>query len=176
LGVATLETGALAEARQQLRSSRALRDSAAACRCLALLDEHQGNLDAARPAYQQAWALCGNDPNLAIEIAEFHLRHRDYPSFDAFVAALPPSIAGHERIALMQAQVALERGDYATVRRVLQREFATIREGELSLSELWFTAYVKEAEGLAGRELTAAEKSRLMRDFPPPQQIDFRMK
>jgi hypothetical protein len=176
LGVAALETGALAEARQQLRSSRALRDSAAACRCLALLDEHQGNLDAARLAYQQAWALCGDDPNLAIEIAEFFLRHQDYARFDAFVAALPASIAGHERIALMQAQVALVRGDYAAVRRVLQREFATIREGELSLSELWFTAYVKEAEGRAGRELTAAEKSQLMRDFPPPQQIDFRMK
>jgi tetratricopeptide (TPR) repeat protein len=175
LGVADLEAGALAKAREHLRSSRALQENAAACRCLALLEEHEGNFDAARSAYRQAWALCGNDRNLAVEIGEFYVRHQEHAAFDAFVAALPASIAGHERIALMQAQIALERGDYSAVRRLLQREFATIREGELSLSGLWFTAYIKEAEGRAGRELTAPEKLRLMQEFPPPQQIDFRM-
>jgi tetratricopeptide (TPR) repeat protein len=176
LGVADLEAGSLAEAREHLHASRALQESAAACRCLALLEEHEGHRDAARSAYRQAWALCGNDANLAVEIGEFYVRHHDYAAFDALLAALPPSIAEHERIVLMRAQIALERGDYSAVRRLLQREFATIREGELSLSDLWITAHIKEAEGRAGRELTAAEKSRLMRDFPPPQQIDFRMK
>ena len=49
---------------------------------------------------------------------------------------------------------------------LLQREYCTIREGEISLSELWFASYVKEAEGRAGRGLTPAEKGKLMRDFP----------
>ena len=70
----------------------------------------------------------------------------------------------------------MERGEYAAVRRLLQREYCTIREGELSLSELWFASYIKEAEGRAGRELTPAEKEKLMQEFPPPPQIDFRMK
>jgi hypothetical protein len=57
-----------------------------------------------------------------------------------------------------------------------KQEYCTIREGELSLSELWFTSYIKEAEDRAGRELTPAEKRKVMQEFPPPQQIDFRMK
>ena len=76
----------------------------------------------------------------------------------------------------MKAQVALERGEFAMVRRLLQREFATLREGELSLSDLWFASLTKEAEGRAGRKLTPAEKEKLMRDFPPPAEIDFRMR
>lgn len=70
----------------------------------------------------------------------------------------------------------MERGEFAAVRRLLQREFCTIREGELSLSELWSASYVKEAEGRAGRKLTPAEKEKLLQEFPPPKQIDFRMK
>ncbi len=64
---------------------------------------------------------------------------------------MPAPIAADERIALLKAQIALERGEYAAVRRLLEREYCTIREGELSLSELWFASYVKEAEGRAGR-------------------------
>jgi hypothetical protein len=93
-----------------------------------------------------------------------------------FVKSLPVAIANHERIQLQSAQVALEQGDYAVVRRLLQREFCTIREGELSLSDLWFTAYIKEEEQRKGRELTDAEKKRLTQQFPPPREIDFRMK
>ena len=88
---------------------------------------------------------------------------------------LPASITAHERIALMRAQIALQRGDYSTVYRLLRREFATIREGELSLSDLWFTAHIKEAEVRVGRELTAAEKCPLVR-ISRRRQIDFRMK
>ena len=52
--------------------------------------------------------------------------------------------------------------------------FAQLREGELSLSDLWFASYIKEAEGRTGRTLTPAEKRKLRQDFPPPPQIDFR--
>ena len=89
--------------------------------------------------------------------------------------SLPATIAEHERIALLKARVALKRGEYAAVRQLLQREYCTIREGELSLSELWFASYIKEAEGRAGRKLTNAEKKKLVQQYPPPPQIDFRM-
>ena len=76
---------------------------------------------------------------------------------------------------MLKAQIALERGEYAAVRQLLEREYCTIREGELSLSELWFASYIKEAEGRTGRRLTPAEKKEIMRKFPPPRQIDFGM-
>jgi Tfp pilus assembly protein PilF len=175
LGVAQLERGDFAKARGHFKSSLALKENAPAQRCLALLCQRDGDLDAARTDYGRAWSLCGCDRNLAVEMGEFFFRHKQRAALDAFVRSLPAPIAADERIALLKAQIALERGEYAAVRRLLQREYATIREGELSLSELWFTSYVKEAEGRAGRKLTPAEKGKVMREFPPPQQIDFRM-
>src|SRR5208282_6071644 len=138
--------------------------------------EHGGDLGAAEASYMRAWSLCGNDRNLAIEIGEFFTRHERYAAFEAFVKSLPPPIIEHERIALSKARIALERGEFASVRQLLQREFGTIREGEVSLSDLWFASYIKEAEGRADRKLTPAEKEKLMQEFPPPPQIDFRMK
>ncbi len=176
LGVAQLERGDFGKAREHFKSSLALKDNSPAHRCLALQYERDGDLDAAQAAYEHAWSLCGNDRSLAVEIGEFFTRHKHYTELDAFVKSLPAPIAGYERIALLKAQVALERGEYATVRQLLRREYYTIREGELSLSELWFASYVKEAEGHAGHELTPVEKGKLMQEFPPPLQIDFRVK
>lgn len=176
LGVARLEAGDFREARDFFTSSLALKESALAHRCLALLHERDGHLEDARASYDRAWTLCGNDPNFAIEACDFLARHDRHAAFSAFAKSLPPHIAGHERIALMTAQIALEQGDYPAVRKLLDREFCTIREGEQSLSELWFASYIREAEARNGRELTAAERSQIMQDFPPPRQIDFRMK
>ncbi len=176
LGVGELERGAFAKACEHFRSSLALKDNAAAHRCLAAYRSYAGDLEAARADYLRAWSFCGDDPNLAIEIGEFLVRIKDYHAFDAFAKSLPAAVAVHERITLLKAQVALERGEFAMVRRLLQREFATLREGELSLSDLWFASLTKEAEGRAGRKLTPAEKEKLMRDFPPPAEIDFRMR
>ena len=176
LGVAQLEAGAFGEAGEHFKASLALQENAPAHRHLALLHERDGDLDAAQSAYQRAWALCGNDPNLAVEIGSFFMRHKRQAAFRGFVESLPAARAAHERLAVMQAQRALEQGAYAVVRQLLQREYGTIREGELSLSELWFASYIKEAEGRAGRELTTAEKEKLMQEFPPPSPIDFRMK
>lgn len=176
LGVARLEGGAFAEAKKHFEASLALKENAPAHRNLALLFERDGNLDAARQPYERAWLLCGRDANLAVEIGEFLVRHKRHDAFDAFLKSLPAAIAAQERIQLLRAQVALERGDCRAVRRLLQREFCTIREGELSLSDLWFASHIKEAGSSQGRELTADEKQRLMRKFPPPRQIDFRMR
>ena len=120
----------------QFKSSLALKDNAPAHRCLALLCQRDGDLDAAQAAYERAWSLCGNDRNLAVEIGEFLARHKRCTALDAFVKSLPTPIAEHERIALMKAQIALDRGEYAAVRRLLQREYCTIREGETILSDL----------------------------------------
>jgi len=71
LGVAQLEAGNFAEARNLLQASLALIPNAQACRNLALLDERDGQLDAAWSSYQRAWSLCGSDQNLAVEIGSF---------------------------------------------------------------------------------------------------------
>ena len=177
LGVAQMEAEAFFEARKSFAASLALKANAAAYRNLALLLERDGDPDAAQGAYSLAWKLCGGeDRNLAVEFCGFLLRHAREAAFETFVNMMPPSAAAHERIQLMQAQLALSRGDYPAVRRLLQRAFCTIREGELSLSELWFSSYFREAEKRTGGVLTEAEKQDIMAANPPPRAIDFRMK
>jgi tetratricopeptide (TPR) repeat protein len=176
LGVAQLEAGWFEEARKSFEASLALEAHAPAYRNLALLRERGGDIVAAENDYKNAWLLCGEDRNLAVEICDFYVRNKRNSAFEAFVKALPPVSATHERIQLMKAQLALERGDYPSVRQMLQREFCTIREGELSLSEMWFATYFREAEKRSGRVLTEAEKQEIMQATPPPKQIDFRMK
>lgn len=176
LGIASLEAGRFDEARASFTSSLAKKDNAMAHRCLALLSERDNRIEEARKSFDRAWKLSGDEPHLGIEICEFCLRHQRFADFASFVAALPSTVARHEKIELMKAQLALEQGDFPAVRKLIDREFCTIREGEVSLSDLWFASYIKEAETKAGRPLTAEEREKIVRDFPPPRRIDFRMK
>jgi tetratricopeptide (TPR) repeat protein len=176
LGVALMEQGSFKEARENLTASIKLKENAQALRCLALLDERDGQTDHAQATYERAWPLCGNDPNLAVEICGFFIRHHRHAALAGFVKSLPEQVAQHERIVLMNARIALAEGNFESMRKLLDREFATIREGEVSLSELWFASHLKEAEQRLGRKPSPAERLELMKKFPPPRQIDFRMK
>ena len=176
LGVAQLERGEFEGARASFEASRQLKKNAHAARCLALLAERNGDIDGANADYLQAWSSCGKEANLAVEICGFLERHRRTAACEAFVRELPPSVAEHERIQLILAKLALARGDYPSVRKILRREFCTIREGELSLSELWFDSWIQEAAKPQSRDLTEPEKQAIREKNPPPQLIDFRMK
>ena len=176
LGVADLEAGRFAVARERFQSSLALKRNAPAYRNLALLCQRDDDLAAAHAAYESAWSLCPGDQNLAIEYCGFLVQHKRTAALAAFVNALPGQLAAHERITLLQAEVAIGEGDTAGARRLLEREYCTIREGELSLSELWFASYVKEAQQRKGRGLTEAEQQQIKDRFPPPRAIDFRMR
>ncbi len=176
LGVAQLEAGEFETARASFEASLKLKKNALAERCLALLAERGGAIDAANAAYLRAWALCGESPSLAIEICGFLERHDRTAACEDFVRTLPPTVVNHERIQLTLAKLALARGDDSSVRKILQREFGTIREGELSLSELWFASWIQDAAKRQGRDLTEPEKQAVREKNPPPQAIDFRMK
>lgn len=176
LGIAQLEAGQFSAARQLLEESSRARLSAMAHRSLALIAEHKGLIDRAATEYRQAWSLANGDANLAVEIAAFLLQHQSAAEFRTFVATLPSPAAQHERLQIMQAQLALAEGDYPRVRRLVDREFCTIREGELSLSELWFQSYFLEAEKRFGRALMDNERETIVKQNPPPEVIDFRMR
>lgn len=190
LGVAFLEAKDFQAARQHFQASLDRQECALAHRCLALIHQRDGNLAAAQASYERAWQRCvaekhnpaatrlqnSDEANLAVEIDQFFLRHRRFAEFARFTQALPDDVRRHERIQLMQAEVALAEGDYPAVRRLLDREFCTIREGEVSLSELWFASYIEETQKRVGRPLTTAEKQQLMAKYPPPRAIDFRMR
>ena len=119
LGVAELERGDFGKAREHFKSSLALKDNAPAHRCLALLYERDGDLDAAQAAYEHAWSLCGNDRNLAVEIGEFFTRHKRLYC----IRRVCEVVAGADRRG--RADRVVEGADRVGARRVRRRSPAT---------------------------------------------------
>ena len=57
----------------------------------------------------------------------------------------------------------------------LTTEFATIREGETLLDELWLALQCNKARRASGREPTDAELADLMQRNPIPWHLNFQM-
>jgi hypothetical protein len=79
----------------------------------------------------------------------------------------------HDRIQILSARIALERGDYPTVEQLMQHEYAVVREGETELTDIWFELHYRRNTA-AGTTLSDAAKAELRRLNPPPVHIDFR--
>jgi len=62
----------------------------------------------------------------------------------SLLGELPPAIRSHERLRLAAGWVALHEKRFTDVRETLGQEFATIQEGERSLSDLWFALHEQE--------------------------------
>ena len=93
-----------------------------------------------------------------------------------FVAALPAKTRDNERIVLAQAVVAANDGRFDEVERLLMsRQFATIREGETLLSDLWVKLRRGRLERELGRTATADELRRDLLLHPLPRALDLRM-
>ena len=176
LGAGFLDRDQRTKAKEHFQRSSQLRDNYLADRHLALLRVLDGDAPAAWESYRKAWANADGNTHLAVEICRFLQENGMNAQLVAFVSELPPVTRGHERIRLAQAQVALLQGDYAQVLDVLNGRFATIREGETLLTDLWFAAHRQQAAQEKGRPLTEQESADVDRRNPPPQRIDFRMK
>ena len=88
---------------------------------------------------------------------------------------MPADIKSHERIQLKLAELAFDKDDFETVEKVLQLNFCTIREGETTLSDMWYGLRFKEESKKLGRELTEDEKQQYVVANDPPKSLDFRM-
>jgi hypothetical protein len=176
LGVARLNEGQVDAAREHFSASLALHDNYLAHRCLAQIAQlRDDERDQATDDYLSAYALSGDLAPLAVEICQFCQQTGQFALLEEFLTRLPDDVRRHERIALARGRVALQRGDYATLREVLQGRFATIREGETLLTELWFGLHEGEAQARLGRPLTEEERQEVIDANPMPYELDFRM-
>lgn len=128
------------------------------------------------------WTECFAPLRLAAADAHDADYARACASAEQTIARHAPAAALSDTDAFLRSQAeapiaaVLAKGDYPAVRSVLHHEFCTVREGELSLSELWFDSWIMEAEKREGRQLTDDEKGTIRKKNPPPLSIDFRMK
>lgn len=173
LGTAALDREARDAARQHVSRSLALRSSWAAYRLQALLAE---DADATLANYLAAWQQGDAPPELAVEIATFLMAQQRPAALKAFVEALPEAVRDRERIVLARAVVAADAGQFDELERLLlERQYASIREGETLLSDLWVRLQRGRLEAELGRAAAAEEVAARLRLHPLPRQLDLRM-
>lgn len=173
LAIASLDAGDKAAAAQHVSASLALKPSWSAYRLDALL---AGSADAAVRSYLMAWNAGDAPAELAVEIVAY-LMAQDRPAdLRAFVDGLPTDVRDKERIILARAVVAANDGQLDELERLLLgRQYASIREGETLLSDLWVRLRRGRLEAGLGRAATAEEAKADLAAHPLPRQLDLRM-
>ncbi len=144
-------------------------------RNLAVLAERRGDKAKACDFIRQAWQAGPQVAPLAVECLQTLTRAERYAEAYDLVAAFPDAVRAHERVELLWAKAAIEIGKLDNVERVFSRDFATIREGEVSLTDLWFAFHEKRLAAAGKVPVDDRLRERVRRDFPPPRFIDFRM-
>ncbi|QBQ97580.1 DUF5107 domain-containing protein [Paraburkholderia pallida] len=172
LGIIALERGHTAPARAFFERAHALRPNALSLRNLAL---SEGDVQAAERRYLSAWDAPDAPPQLATEIADWLLRHDRIAALRRFLSGLGPDAERHERIRLIRARLALLDGNLDLAEHWLDYDFATIREGETALDEIWSALQITRASRRLGHTLSPEEERAALAAAPLPYRLDFRM-
>jgi hypothetical protein len=173
LAYAALDADDRDTARTHVTRSLASKPSWAAYRLEALLAP---DTTAASQSYLRAWRMDNAPPELAVEIAQHLMAARLSSELKAFVDALPADVRDKERIILARAVVAANDGDFDELERLLfSRPFATIREGETLLSDLWVRLRRGRLAASLDHEPTADEVKADLKAYPVPRELNLRM-
>lgn len=175
MGVIWQDRKEYAKAKACFDASISLKETYLARRHLALLALQEDDEETGLKEYLEAWKLASNIAPLAVEICAFLQGRKMLARLEKFLSGLPPEVLAHERVRLARTEVAMAQGAFREVRELLAGGFCTIREGEVSLTDLWFESHLKETEQQLGRPLTLSEQGKIKAQNPPPKAIDFRM-
>jgi len=155
-------------ANKTIRESIAIQPTPWAWRALARMAIIAGNADECLAAYDEALKLLPDDRNLCLEYAQTLLNTDKHAELNEYLKTLPADFCEQPRFLYLQAAVDVTLGLYDEAEAIMLRPLfiPDMREGELSLSDLWFTLYMKK-HGISREE---AKKQ-----FPLPHELDFRM-
>jgi len=178
-GVIRMEGFDPAGAVRAWQESIALRPSCWAYRNLAVAAQRAGQTPLALAYYDQALSLAPPGERLplglAVECLQALVAAGRYPEALLLVESLPERVRQADRVQILFGRIALELGDLAAVERVLQREYAVVREGETELTDLWADLWLRrEAQG-APAAPDATRRRAMLEKYPPPASIDYRM-
>jgi hypothetical protein len=173
LAVARLDEGDMAAAAAHADASLDHKPNWLGYRLKALMSP---DVDSASEAYFRAWAVGDAPPELAVEIATHFMAADRSEELKRFVEALPAKVRENERIVLALAVVAANDRRFDDVERLLMsRQFATIREGETLLSDLWVKLRRGRLEASLGRSARPDELKQDLAAHPLPRELDLRM-
>nr|MBQ4317898.1 DUF5107 domain-containing protein [Clostridia bacterium] len=174
LGVTLYASGNVEEAHKAWNKSLELNESAWAYRNIAMLYKNEyGDIEKAREYILRAYELRPDSRALVTECAMVLTAAGCDDEWLNMYETLIPELKAVGRIRLYKAQslIRLDRTEEAS--EIVNEDFtmSDIKEGELSISQLWFVLYRRIYEMKFGiRDDDAADKM-----FPLPKKLDFRM-
>jgi tetratricopeptide (TPR) repeat protein len=177
LGVMRHYAGDQEGAKRAWQQSLENKKTAWALRNLAILALEQKHVDEAARLYNEAHRLLPSLLPLTIELGQALLvagRSQEWLDLLADLAE-PDQFSG--RIRLLKAQAALAQNDFDQVEQLLTAPLVVddMREGELSLSQLWFDLHVGRLSAAEAVPIDDALRMRVRLEFPLPKELDFRM-
>lgn len=146
-----------------------------ALRNMAVLEQRAGHDAEAADLLMEAWEAGPRIAALAVECAAALNKTQQAERLQQFLDALPEELRKHERLWLIWARSQLQQGHYQEVAEIFDHHFATIREGEETLSDMWFRYQELRIAEVEGVPVDEALRARVREEFPPPRHIDFRM-
>ncbi|MDR1440225.1 MAG: DUF5107 domain-containing protein [Clostridiales bacterium] len=182
LGVMHAAAGDWGKAKSAFEASDAKTPNGWAKRNLAILAHIAGEYEDEAAMLLKAAELLPILP-IAAECGKALLETGRASEFVAFYNRLPQPIQEHGRLRVMRARAAAMEGDFDAGLAILESgvQVVDVREGEVSLSDLWISLHARKiakAEGGSANGLAAGDAlwERALREHPVPEALDFRMR
>jgi tetratricopeptide (TPR) repeat protein len=163
-------------AKRAWRRSLELEPSPWAYRNMAVLARREKNLDEAADLLLIALEMAPQMFSLALECCRALLDAGRPTDMLNLLEDLPQNIRERGRMKIMEARAALTAGDLQKVEEILQSRpsVADVREGEVTLSNLWFEMHEKRIAAAENIDIDDRLRQRVRKDYPPPSWLDFR--
>ena len=177
-----VEAECVNKARAAWLKSIEMKPSIAAYRNLAYLETKCENFELAEKYYDLAIAMEGayDDFALASEYLLFLVNRGKYEKVWELYVALPENCSSVDRIKITAARAAIKLRNTEYLQGFFAEEHHDIREGEVSLTNIWFEyCALKMAEERGITDITPKILDDLIDEawdiYPPDKSIDFRM-
>jgi tetratricopeptide (TPR) repeat protein len=177
LGVMKYERFQFEEGIAEWKKSLALSRNPWALRNLAVAEKRAGRLDAAIAYMEEALALEDNriDKAFTEEYFDLLIAAGRFEALWSAYEALPESRKQADRILMQAGYAAVELDKTDFVEKLVDREFANIREGDNLLVDMWFKYATKREAAQRGVPYSEALYKEIRKTKLPPANFDFRM-
>lgn len=177
LGLMRHYTGDIAGARQMWSQSLALKRNPWALRNLGVLAFAADQMDTALEHYLEAVHRAPDLLPLAVECGQACLAANRAQKWIDLLPSFSHSIRRQGRMRLLEARARVALGQIDRAGEIIATlpVIEDIREGELSLSQLWIEYHVQRLSRQENRPITPELISQARRQFPLPAHLDFRM-
>jgi hypothetical protein len=177
LGVLRAHAGEREAAAAAFRESLACRRTPWALRNLAVLARIGGDAEHACDLLREAWQEQPDSPHLTLEAGAALLAAGRPDEWLSLLERLPPDLRTRGRVLLLEGRAELALGRTDRVRAILDAmpEIPDLREGEVSLSDLWFGLQEQVMSAKLNLPVDEALRTRVRVECPPPAAIDFRV-